>query len=317
MKADTGKEASGEEIREAIDTSQRGAPAAGEAVPDIFSAEEIFERILTTADKEFSKPPRLLVWSGVAAGLIMSLSFMAMAAIAGALPEGSSRLVPSLAYPLSFIIIALGRYQLYTENTLTPVTLVLTRVASIPRLLKIWTLVLVANVIGTAIAGFFFAKTSVFGPDTTEAALAIGKHTVSVGWNALFFRGIIAGWLVAGMVWLNHSARDATARVLIAFVLIYPIAAADLAHCIVGSSEAFYLVFKGELAVLPLLWGFLIPATLGNTVGGVLLVAILNHAQTEQMREEHEKLSWRTWFFSMKWRSDPQTARRRDRPHKR
>lgn len=269
-----------------------------EAVEDLYDTNEIFTRITTNADREFGSSTQLLFWSGLAAGLAISLSFLGMAAVEGAMEGPSTRLVAALMYPLGFIFTMLGRYQLFTENTLTPVTLVLTRRASIPRLLRIWGLVLAANVLGTAIAGFLFSQTDILSKEMAVAGREIGRHLMEMDWWTLFFKGTIAGWLVAGMVWLNYTARTATARLLIVFALMYTVAAADLAHCIVGSSEVLYLVFEGEATVLEYLWHFLAPAALGNTVGGVVLVALLNYAQTEKEGlPDRQMLSWRDWLL--------------------
>ena len=269
-----------------------------EAVQDIYDTTEIFTRVVTTADREFGRSARLLFFSGLAAGLTISLSFLGMATVQGALDGNELSLVGSLMYPLGFIFIVLGRYQLFTENTLTPVTLVLTRRASLPRLLRIWGLVLGANLLGTAFGGFYFAQTDLLSGEAAVAAGAIGTHALEMDWWTLFFKGTIAGWLVAGMVWLNHGARTATARIFITFILMYAVSAADLAHCIVGSSEVFYLVFTGEATLLEYAWHFLAPATLGNTAGGVFLVALLNYAQTELEGLPNRKpLSWRDWLL--------------------
>ncbi len=71
-------------IKEQIDQSQSGAPAGGQAVRDIFSTDEIFHRIVATADEDFNRSTRLLFLSGVAAGLSIGLTFVARSAMTGA-----------------------------------------------------------------------------------------------------------------------------------------------------------------------------------------------------------------------------------------
>jgi formate/nitrite transporter FocA (FNT family)/protein-disulfide isomerase len=289
-------------LREALDRSESGAPAAGEALRDLFSTDEIFHRLVIAAEEEFSRSTRLLFLSGLAAGLSISLSFVGMSALSALWPGGPSHLAGSLLYPLGFLLVVMGRYQLFTENTLTPVTLVLTRIASIPRLLHIWGVVLAANVLGAALCAYVLATTSVFTPEMAEVAYGIGDHFLGMTWGELFWKGVFAGWLVASMVWLNYAARSMTARILITFALIYPVAAAELAHCIVGSTEVLYVVFQGDASLWTFFVGFLSPAVLGNTVGGVLLVAILNFSQTRDRRFPHRdcgqlELTWSEWFF--------------------
>ncbi|PEN12762.1 transporter [Longibacter salinarum] len=257
------------------------APDAGGVLEDRFSTDEIFRRLVAAADEEFARSNRLLFLSGLAAGLSISLSFLGIVALESRLSGAGAPLVSRLMYPVGFFFVVMGRYQLFTENTLSPVALVLTRRASLPLLFRVWGIVLLANVVGAAACALVFAWTGVFDAAMTETGLKYGEHFVKLPWDTVFWKAIFAGWLVAGMVWLNFAARSTTARFFITFILIYVVAAADLAHCIVGSTETLFAVFRGAVTWKAYLIDFLAPSVLGNTVGGVLLVAILNFAQTE------------------------------------
>ncbi len=290
------------EMRSVIDRARSGAPAAGEAIRDLFSTDEIFHRITATADEEFARSTRLLFLSGLAAGLSIGLSFLGTAVLAGKLTGEGQWLIAKLLYPLGFMFIVIGRYQLFTENTLTPVTLVLTRIASLPQLLAVWGCVFMANIVGVGITSYVLSSTGVFEPASHEAALYMGKHALSPTYGSLFWKGMFAGWIVAGMVWLNHAARNSIARILIIFVLIYTVAVTDLAHCIIGSAKVLYLVFEGGVDWGVYLQQYLLPVTLGNTAGGVLLVALLNYSQTRKERFPDRdcgklELTWLEWFF--------------------
>ncbi|EMA50882.1 MULTISPECIES: formate/nitrite transporter family protein [Halococcus] len=298
-----GGEASRGDLRETLDESEHGAPAAGSAVRDRFSADEIFQRVVATADEEFDRSFRLLFLSGLAAGFAMSLSFVGVAALTALLGgDGSASAAGYLLYPLGFLFVVLGSYQLFTENTLTPVTLVLTRIASIPALLRVWGVVLAANVLGVAASAYVLANTGVLSPEAAAAASEIGHHFFELSWADIFWKGVFAGVLIAGMVWLIHAARDTAARVLIVFALAYAVGAAELAHCIVGSAETLYVVFNGEESLWSFFSHFLVPATLGNTVGGVVFVALLNYSQTRDRRIQNRdcrvlELGWSEWLF--------------------
>lgn len=279
--------------------SENGAPAAGQAVRDYFSTDEIFQRVAASADEEFDRPTRLLLFSGLAAGLSIGLSFYARAAVTA---QVDSAVVGNLLYPIGFLLIVIGRYQLFTENTLTPVTLVITRIASLPMLLRNWGLVLSANVAGAALLALFFALTPVMSPDTYDAAVDIGHHALAADWDALFVKGIMAGWLVASMVWLVHAARDTISRIVLVFFIMYLVPTADLYHCIIGICEALFMFYIGETTFTHAIFGFFTPVVLGNTVGGVLLVALLNYAQTRDSRFPDRdcdtlELTWREWLF--------------------
>jgi formate/nitrite transporter FocA (FNT family)/protein-disulfide isomerase len=289
------------ELESRLNQSRSGAPAAGEAIRDMFSTDEIFHRIVATADEDFSRSTRLLFLSGIAAGLSIGLSFVARAALSGAVPEDTSGLIGNILYPLGFILIVGGKYQLFTENTLTPVTHVLTRIASIPDLFRIWGSVLFANVVGAGALAFVLANTNILTPEAAEAARQFGSHALEVPWNDLFWKGVLAGWIVASMVWLTHAVRDSTTRFLIVFSLMYLIPSADLFHCIIGACEVLYMIFLG-LADLQQFAYFFSAVTIGNTMGGVLLVAILNYSQTRQEKFPDRdcgqlELGWSEWLF--------------------
>ncbi len=279
--------------------SVQDAPDRGEAVPDFFNLDEIYRRVLATADEELGRSNALLFWSGLTAGLVLGLCILARATFA-ALTPFESGLVANLLYPVGFIFLILGRYQLFTENTLTPVALVFTRLASLPDLLRIWGIVLVANVVGAALFALLLASTGVLSPEATTAAVGFGEHLVEEGWWDAFFKAILAGWLLAGIVWLVHAARDTLSRVVLIWLLIYLQVSADLFHCIVGSVEVLFIVFKGVASLGDYLFRFLIPVVLGNTLGGVVFVAFLNYMQfgedKGQFSKRGDKLSWREWL---------------------
>ncbi|MAQ94955.1 transporter [Rubrivirga sp. SAORIC476] len=288
--------------RQTLDRSESGAPASGHAVRDLFSTDEIFQRVVATADEEFVRSTRLLFFSGLAAGLSIGLSFVARAALSAEIGDASS-LAGAALYPVGFLLIVLGRYQLFTENTLTPVTLVLTRIAAVPALLRLWGIVLLANVLGAALVAAVLARTGVFDADSAAMAREIAMHGLEVPTGALFWKGVFAGWLVASMVWLNHAARDTVTRFFIVFAIMFLVPAADLFHCIIGACETLYLVFQG-LAGIGDAARFFGAVVVGNTVGGVLLVAILNYGQTRRTRFPDRDcddlaLTWREFLFGV------------------
>lgn len=264
-----------------VDADASAAHEEG-GVPDYFSTDKIFARVHATAAEEVDRPARILFLSGVAAGLSLGLSFACMAALTAAVSgsEDTAHLIGSLFYPLGFILIVGGRYQLFTENTLTPVTLVLTRRCSVWILLRVWGIVLAANVVGAALVALVLAYTSVFSPEAAEAARQTATHAMEGSWGGLFWKGVFAGWLMASIVWLVHASQESTLRFLIVFLITYAIPVSGFAHCIVGACEGLYLVFSGAISAGAFL-SYFSAAALGNIVGGVFLVAVLNYAQTQ------------------------------------
>ncbi|PSQ45270.1 hypothetical protein BRD15_12175 [Halobacteriales archaeon SW_6_65_15] len=147
--------ASEDELRESIDHAASGAPAAGWAVGDRFSADEIFERILASADEEIPADKKRLFFSGLTAGFAIVLTFLGHAVGTATFPD--NRFLGAILYPIGFLYIILGHYQLYTENTLPPVALVL-RLASFPLLMRVWVVVLIANDVGAGLGTYLLAN---------------------------------------------------------------------------------------------------------------------------------------------------------------
>jgi formate/nitrite transporter FocA (FNT family) len=270
-------------MNRALDQAQSGAPAGGEATRDRFSASEVFQRIVASAEEEVESSHVELVASGIAAGFAITITFLGYTVVSTLVGDSSglATLVSPLLYPVGFIIIVLGHYQLYTENTLPPVTLVLTRLASLPSLLRVWGLVILGNFVGVGIGAFVLANTAIFSPAEAAMAETFATEALHASWWSVFFKGLFAGWLVAGLVWLDHASRDTTARLLLTYVVIYMIPTADLFHIITSMGDAMYVVFHSGAAIWPLAWEFLLPVFLGNTVGGAVLVALLNYAHTD------------------------------------
>lgn len=268
--------------------SERGAPAYGEAVPDRFSSDEVFQRIVSAADEEVTSTTRELFFSGVAAGFAISITFLLYASMSAAT---DSKMIGSLLYPLGFIYIIIGGYQLYTENTLPPVALVIERLVSIPSVLRHWTTVLIGNFAGGAVGAAVLVWGGVFEPATAVEAISIAeKGAFETSWWALFSKALFAGLIVAGVVWVEYASRDTISRLVVVYLAFLAIPMGDLFHVVVSFTEALYLIFQGQLGFGAGMTGFVLPVLLGNTIGGVVLVTLVNYFQTSEERLQNARL---------------------------
>jgi formate-nitrite transporter family protein len=202
-----------------------------------------------------------------------------MALIQSELPEGPARhLIGSVGYSLGFVIVVLGRQELFTESTLTAVLPLLVQRdwGTWLSLLRFWAVVLAANLLGTLIFARLFAIDGLFSDNVRTAIQEIGRQAVSGLFWPTAIKAIFAGWLIALMIWLLPSARSA--RLLVIMLLTYVVALGGFSHVIAGSVEAFYAMFTGQVSAYDYVTVFFAPTILGNTIGGVALVALLNHA---------------------------------------
>jgi formate/nitrite transporter FocA (FNT family) len=271
-----------EQFREAIERSRSGAPAVGAVVRDRFETDEVFQRIIAAADEEIDTGSRELFFSALAAGFAITLTFLIYSSMTA--KTGGDPVLSALLYPIGFLYIILGGYQLYTENTLPPVALVLERLASLPALFRTWGVVAAGNFVGGGLGALVLAYTGVFSPETAAAAIDISQKGIKTPFWDLFFKAGFAGLIVAGVVWLDYAARDTISRFFLVYIAFLLIPLGDLFHVVVSFTELMYLVYLGEAALVSGLVGFVFPVFLGNTIGGVVLVTVVNYFQTTERR---------------------------------
>ncbi|QIN78385.1 hypothetical protein GBA65_07440 [Rubrobacter marinus] len=116
-------------------------------------------------------------------------------------------------------------------------------------------------------------------PAAFDLLLEEAAHNLEPGFWTLTLKAVFGGWLVALVAWVVSACRDTISQAFSIYVLSFLIPAAGLAHCIAGSTEVLMSVFAGETPLWDFFSGFLAPATLGNTIGGVVLVTLLNFGQ--------------------------------------
>jgi formate/nitrite transporter FocA (FNT family) len=240
----------------------------------------IYEIVRRLGDEEMDRPVISLWWSGVAAGLSISFSLLAEAILHSHLAQSSwTILVTSLGYCVGFVMVVLSRQQLFTENTITAVLPVVAHptLTNFRRLLRLWVVVLIANMAGTFFAALLCSFTPVLTPDLKAAMLDIAGQTMGHPWMEMVFRAIASGFLIAAMVWLLPSAEAAQFHVIV--MITYLIAAGGFMHIIAGSVEAFFLVLNGHLGLQPMFTHFFVPVLVGNIIGGTALFALIAYAQ--------------------------------------
>jgi formate/nitrite transporter FocA (FNT family) len=281
--------------KRAADGEKRGAPAEEPDTPERgFTEAEVhdigeranprspvvYEVLRREGESEMDRPITSLWWSGVAAGLSIAFSLIAEGMLQTCLPDAAWRpLVTRLGYTVGFLIVVLGRQQLFTENTITAVLPLAKNfsVAGVGRIGRLWVVVLLANLAGTLLAAAFCRWTPAIPAPIAKAMLDIAHESLLNDPLLMFWRAIPAGFLIAAMVWLLPTASAAQFHVIA--LMTYLIAVGGFKHVIAGSFETFLLLTNGSISIPTLLVGFLAPVLLGNIVGGTGLFALISYGQ--------------------------------------
>lgn len=240
------------------------------------SAAEIFGRVTTGAEEEIARPVPNLAFSALGAGLAMGLSGLGVAVVQAG--TGSHAPWTFALYPVGFVAVIVGRMQLFTENTLFPVALILEQRRHLGVTARLWLVVLSGNVIGTALFALLAVHTPALKAGPRSALVELGKTAGSASFASVFWSAVIGGWIIALVAWLVTASTDTVGQVLVILVLTFLVGAGGFTHSVAGSGEVLSAVINGSLPLSSYLT-WLVGAVIGNAIGGVAIVALLNYGQ--------------------------------------
>ncbi|MGB3109185.1 MAG: formate/nitrite transporter family protein [Psychrobacter alimentarius] len=234
------------------------------------------------ARKTFERSLGSLFTSAFTAGLEIGISFFmilsAFALLNEMLPSHYALVLASLLYPIGFIIVVIGQSLLFTEQTSLLSLPVLNGFEPISKLLRLWGIVIAGNVVG----GCLFAALMIglglnmhlFSASSIDT---YAEHILGFRWWVIFGSAILAGWMMGVTAWLVTSARDTLSRIVLVTIITGSIGFLGLHHSIVGNIEVFSALLYGNTVSLWRYLEFLAVVLVGNTVGGVVFVAVLKN----------------------------------------
>ncbi len=245
------------------------------------TAHQIFAQVAQNARHELGRPATGLAVAGIVGGLTMGLTALSTSIVVADLGSSpTTRFLAHCLYPIGFMAVILGRGQLFTENTLYPVALVLAEKRHVWRTLRLWAIVFPANVLGALLFALLAVKTNALRPEYVTAMAAFGLEAARHPAGSLFWSGVFGGWIIALVAWLVSGSHSITGSALLIWVFTFVVGLGHFAHCIAASGEILAAVLTGQYSALGYL-AWLLPATLGNITGGVLLVTLLEYGQVK------------------------------------
>ncbi|HTR64951.1 MAG TPA: formate/nitrite transporter family protein [Terriglobales bacterium] len=256
------------------------------------SYRRILEQEINEGMRELGRPTLGLLISGLSAGLDVSFSALVMAVVLSwsqDLSTPARELLLAASYAVGYILVIMGRSELFTEHTTRSVYPVLHGDASLLALARLWCIVYLSNLAGCAA----FAKViTVIGPPLNVVqpwslgymARNLVAHS---GW-VIFVSAILAGWMMGLLSWLVTAGRDSMGQIAIVALITGTIGICHLPHCVVGTTEvlAGYLAHQG--ITFQQFTQFLFWATLGNACGGIVFVALIKYGHVMNAVQDPE-----------------------------
>jgi formate/nitrite transporter FocA (FNT family) len=247
----------------------------------------VYEIIRVEGEGELARTKVALWWSALGAGLSIGFSVLAQGLLKTYLPSSPGAwIVEAIGYSVGFLIVILSRQQLFTENTLTAVLPVIARRQWnwIWVMLRLWGIVLAGNLVGCFLFAAFLAFSGALSPEIASAVHAVGAKLMANSASEMFVKGIVAGWLIAALVWMLPSAEGT--EIFVITLITYLIALGGFTHVVAGSAEALYLWLTGAESLARVVFVFFLPTLVGNVFGGTLMFAVLSYAQVREEIDE-------------------------------
>lgn len=258
--------------------------------------DEVWDESAEEGRRRLSRGTAGLVSTGLVGGVDVMLGVMAMAVVSGALavavPEAIAHVGGSLVFGIGLVLLVVGRSELFTENFLVPVAGVLRGDAKVPDVLRLWIVTMVANVVGLLVLAAMLTRAGLVPPEALKAAGTMTDTFAERDLVAAGLSAIIAGTTMTLFTWLTHAAERDSARVLIAMLVGFLLAAPSLNHAVVSVGEMAFGLFAGttdKATWTDLAQNFPV-AVVGNFIGGLGFVTMARALQVRGEPSEAETL---------------------------
>lgn len=227
--------------------------------------------------------PRLAALS-VVAGAFISLGALLSVIVGQGLTGATAanpiagRLAGALVFPIGLVLIVVLGGELFTGNNALLMPALRRGHYGIASVIYNWTLVWIGNFIGALL----FIAIFVWGTGTLDtqpwhsASAAIATSKMSLTWVETLCRGIGANWCVCLAVWLALSSNTLTQKVIACWIPVSAFVILGWEHCV---ANMFFIpagmLAGADITLTAFITDNLLPATLGNIIGGALPVGTL------------------------------------------
>lgn len=246
----------------------------------------VYEAAVTLGAKKAKQSVLTVALLGWAAGAYIALGGLLALTVGGASPAlaatnpGLHRLlIGAIGLPAGLTLVVTTGAELFTGNTMLLTAAALRGRAAWRRVFANWALAYIFNFMGALSIVALALRARLMSPLAAKAAVALAAGKVAMPFGVAVLRGLACNWLVCLGILLAASTRDFMGKMAAVTVAVTTFVALGLDHSV---ANMFFIPLGwacgADVSVKSFLFGNLLPVTLGNVVGGALLVAGLYHA---------------------------------------
>lgn len=240
---------------------------------------EVAEAVINSGVKKANLSSLQMILLGIFAGMFIGFGAHTDITVMQTLKNidvGLMKFMGAAVFPVGLMLVVLAGAELFTGNNIMTMS-VMDKKITMPQMLKNWILVYIGNFIGSVVLAFLLSKTGLYSSDAIiSMATGIAKGKVGLTFGTAFLRAIFCNIIVVLAVWLATAGKDVASKILACWFPIMLFVIAGFEHSIAN----MYFIPIGKFLGADITWSQiwinnLVPVTLGNIVGGGIIVPIV------------------------------------------
>ena len=199
---------------------------------------------------------------------------------------GPAKILGALAFAIGLVFLVVGRSELFTENFFDPVAAALHEGGASVwlRLLRLWFFVLVLNLVGGAVLVAVLTVEGALPAGAPESLTKVAEEIVGKSAAATLARAVLAGALLTLLSYMLHAVSSVRGRISVAFMAGFLVALGPFDHVVVNALHLLFGMWLGDVVTYAELATNIGVTTVGNLVGGLLLMTLTHTAQVKGSR---------------------------------
>lgn len=250
---------------------------------------EVAKAIVNVNVKRAKLQTKSCIILGILAGIFIGFGATGSILISqsiGNLDPGLAKFMSAIVFPVGLMLIVMCGGELFTGNNLMTLALIDKKI-TIKDVLRNWSIVYVANFIGAIILALVIFYSGTISGDGINKAIAIAQSKVDLSILQMFLRAIMCNMIVVLAVWMATAAQDVASKILACWFPIMLFVLCGFEHSI---ANMFFIPMGMLLGADVTLTGFiinLVVVTIGNIVGGAIIIPYMYHSC--YLKENKEK----------------------------